>query len=229
MKISVSILGLKDNIDKLINCDIDYLHLDIMDGIFVSNTNEVDYIISSKPLDLHLMVNDVYKYIDKYRKFNPLYITFHYEIGIDVIDVINYIKKFNIKVGLSIKPSTKVEEIIPYLPYLDLILVMSVEPGYGGQAFIMDIVPIYLKAESSFGNNAFKHQFSSFLYHGLKIRTMTGAFLADSDFISIGNMLASNPALTRQLVTLGYDTLEITNSAGKVVKQWQLTTLLALQ
>ena len=77
------------------------------------------------------------------------------------------------------------------------------------QAFIMDVVPIFLKAESSFGNNAFKHQFSSFLYHGLKIRTMTGAFLADSDFINIGNMLASNPALTRQLVTLGYDTLEI--------------------
>lgn len=97
------------------------------------------------------------------------------------------------------------------------------------QAFIMDVVPIFLKAESSFGNNAFKHQFSNFLYHGLKIKTMTGAFLADSDFINIGNMLASNSTLTRQLVTLGYDTLEITNNAGKVVKQWQLTTLLALQ
>lgn len=97
------------------------------------------------------------------------------------------------------------------------------------QAFIMDVVPIFLKAESSFGNSAFKHQFSNFLYHGIKIRTMTGAYLADSDFISIGNMLVSNPALTRQLVTLGYDTLEITNNNGRVVKQWQLTALLALK
>ena len=58
---------------------------------------------------------------------------------------------------------------------------------------------------------------------------MTGAFLVDADFINIGNMLTSNPALTRQLVTLGYDTLEITNNSSRVVKQWQLTTLLALQ
>lgn len=95
-------------------------------------------------------------------------------------------------------------------------------------AFISNLVPVYLKAESSLGNNAFRHQFSSLLYHGLRIRTMTGIFLEDGDFVNIGNMLVSNVTLTRRLVVLGYDTLEITNNNGTVIKQWKLSTLLAL-
>lgn len=154
MKISASFLTIDniDNVNKLVNCDIDYLHLDIMDGIFVDNKNEVLEVPHIKPLDIHLMVSDVYKYIDKYKTLNPLYITFHYETGVDILSVINYIKKFNIKVGLSIKPSTKVEEIIPYLPYLDLVLVMSVEPGKGGQSFIMNSVDKIKKLKELKGN-----------------------------------------------------------------------------
>ena len=77
MKISASFLTIDniDNVDKLVDCDIDYLHLDIMDGIFVNNKNEVTNISNKKPLDVHLMVNDVYKYIDQYVKLNP----FHYK------------------------------------------------------------------------------------------------------------------------------------------------------
>ncbi len=149
MKISASFLSIKDNlkenIDLLTKCDIDYLHLDIMDGIFVKNKTwdilEIKNLINyNKPLDVHLMVSDVYKYVDEYKDLNPEFITFHYEVDLDIMDIINYIKKYNIKVGLSIKPNTKVDEIIPYLPYLDLILVMSVEPGEGGQKFIIDSV-----------------------------------------------------------------------------------------
>ena len=154
MKISASFLTIDniDNVNKLVDCDIDYLHLDIMDGIFVNNKNEVINITNKKPLDVHLMVNDVYKYIDIYKNLNPLFITFHYEAVTDILEVVNYIKKFNIKVGLSIKPSTKVEEIIPYLPYLDLVLVMSVEPGQGGQSFIMDTVDKIKKLKELKGN-----------------------------------------------------------------------------
>ena len=149
MKISASFLSIKDNlkenIDLLTKCDIDYLHLDIMDGIFVKNKtwdiSEIKNLINyNKPLDVHLMVSDVYKYVDEYKDLNPEFITFHYEVDLDIMDIINYIKKYNIKVGLSIKPNTKVDEIVPYLPYLDLILVMSVEPGEGGQKFIIDSV-----------------------------------------------------------------------------------------
>ena len=149
MKISASFLSIKDNlkenIDLLTKCDIDYLHLDIMDGIFVKNKtwdiSEIKNLINyNKPLDVHLMVSDVYKYVDEYKDLNPEFITFHYEVDLDIMNIINYIKKYNIKVGLSIKPNTKVDEIIPYLPYLDLVLVMSVEPGEGGQKFIIDSV-----------------------------------------------------------------------------------------
>ena len=145
MKISASFLSiknnLKENIDKLTDLDIDYLHLDIMDGLFVNNkTYEIkeieDIINNKKPLDVHLMVSDVYKYIDDFKNLNPEFITFHYEVNHDIMDLIKYLKSLNISVGISIKPDTKVTELLPYLPYIDLVLVMSVEPGFGGQKFI---------------------------------------------------------------------------------------------
>lgn len=146
MKISASFLSikedLKNNIKKLDNSNIDYLHLDIMDNIFVPNITwsieEIKELLddTKSKKDVHLMVSDVISYIDGYSNLNPEFMTFHFEAATNVLDIINYIKKKNIKVGLSIKPNTKVEEIVKYLPFLDLVLVMSVEPGFGGQAFI---------------------------------------------------------------------------------------------
>ena len=185
MKISASFLTIDniENVNKLVNCDIDYLHLDIMDGIFVSNKNEVFNITNKKPLDVHLMVNDVYKYIDIYKKLNPLFITFHYEAVTDVLDAINYIKKFNIKVGLSIKPSTKVEEIIPYLPYLDLVLVMSVEPGLGGQQFIMDTINKIKKLKELKGNYLIE------VDGGINDNTIK--LVNDADIVVVGSYITS--------------------------------------
>lgn len=148
MKISASYLSIKDNlkenIEKLTSNDIDYLHLDVMDGIFVKNkTLEFNDLISklnyNKPFDIHLMVFDVIKYVDLYSKLNPTFITFHYEIG-NTLEIINYIKSKKIKVGLAINPNTKIEEILPYLPLVDLVLVMSVNPGSGGQKFIKESI-----------------------------------------------------------------------------------------
>ena len=146
MKIAASFLDIKEpkceELTKLDSLDVDYIHLDVMDGIFVDNktyTYEEFYDITrltTKPKDIHLMVSDVKKYIDEFSKMNPEFLTFHYEAVSEVSSVINYIKDLGIKVGMSIKPSTDVAEIAKYLPYLDLVLVMSVEPGKGGQAFI---------------------------------------------------------------------------------------------
>lgn len=146
MKISASFLSiennLKEKIKKLCETEIDYLHLDIMDGVFVSNKtwsiDEMLYLLQdvNKPLDVHLMVSDIEKYIEEFKLLNPLYITFHYELNVDIMKIINKIRSLNIKVGLSIKPNTSIEEIINYLPYLDLVLIMSVEPGEGGQLFL---------------------------------------------------------------------------------------------
>lgn len=146
--ISTSILtikeNLKENIQKLDSTRTDFLHIDVMDGMFVPNNSVAIDVYEellkdiSTPLDVHLMVKNVKDYIDLYAKLNPLIITFHYEAVSTPLEIIDYIKSLNIKVGMSIKPSTKVEEIVDLLPYLDLVLVMSVEPGYGGQEFIYD-------------------------------------------------------------------------------------------
>ena len=146
--ISTSILSIKDDLEnslkKLDLTSTDFMHVDVMDGIFVNN-NSVAYDVYEEllsncntPLDVHLMVSDVKKYIDLYRELKPVIITFHYEAVDNHRDVIDFIKSCGIKVGMSIKPNTKVDEIVDLLPYLDLVLVMSVEPGKGGQEFIYD-------------------------------------------------------------------------------------------
>ena len=146
MKVSTSILSIKDNlkenIEKLDNSSTDYIHLDIMDGIFVPNStweysvvrNLVEHV--KKPLDVHLMVSDLDNYIKNFSQLKPDYITFHLEATDDTLKYINMIKEQGIKVGLSIKPSTSIESLKPYLNEIDLVLVMSVEPGAGGQSYI---------------------------------------------------------------------------------------------
>lgn len=146
MELSVSILGIKENlkekIDKLNETKADYLHLDIMDGLFVPNINDnieelqKSLIDNSKKIDIHLMVSDVEKYINKYKVLSPDYISFHYEIDDSIDRIIKTIKDNNIKVGLVIKPNTDVSAILTYLSKIDLVLVMSVEPGKGGQKYI---------------------------------------------------------------------------------------------
>lgn len=146
VKISTSILSIKDNlidnIRKLNNTNTDYIHYDIMDGKFVPNNSfsfetisNIDKYIT-KPKDVHFMVKNPKEYIEFFSKLNPEFITIHYEIE-NVIENINYIKEKNIKVGISIKPNTNIEEILYLLDKVDLVLIMSVEPGFGGQEFIM--------------------------------------------------------------------------------------------
>lgn len=143
-KVSASILSvndLDDTIKELNTLDIDYIHLDIMDGKFVPNTSftydQIKKIIevSEKPFDVHLMVRDVEDYIYHYAMLNTEYITFHYEVLKD-LKIIKKIKNYGIKCGISVKPSTDIELIYELLPYINMVLIMSVEPGRGGQKFI---------------------------------------------------------------------------------------------
>lgn len=141
MKLALSVLQIKDEekLKSIKYLDVDYIHLDIMDGIFVPNkTDDISDIIKTlgKPIDIHLMVSDVISYINKYALLHPEFITFHVEAVEDPIEIINYIKSKNIKAGISIKPNTSIDEIRDYLDLVDLVLVMSVEPGYGGQKYL---------------------------------------------------------------------------------------------
>ena len=119
---------------KLEKARTDYFHIDVMDGKFVEkNTYN----------DVHLMVEDVKTAIDDFLALEPNIITFHYEAcknDDEVMDIINLIKQNNSKVGISIKPDTPVEKIFKFLPYIHVVLVMTVEPGKGGQTFLSDMI-----------------------------------------------------------------------------------------
>ena len=154
MKLSISLLSIKDRIEfikKINDCNIDYIHIDVMDKTFVDNVaysmEEIREIneISNKKLDVHLMVNDPFKYIDNLRDMNIEYITFHVEIDKDINKLIDIVHGMGYKCGLAINPNTNIDALEPYISNIDLILVMSVMPGYGGQLFINSI---YNKLES---------------------------------------------------------------------------------
>lgn len=145
MLISSSFLTSK-NIPKdltLLNeTDTDYIHVDVMDGKFVKEKSlpfkEIRHIYkyTSKRLDIHLMVEKPEKFIPDYAKLNAEYITFNIEVDSNIESCLKLIKSYAIKCGLAISPDTKVKELVPYLPLVDMILVLGVYPGKGGQAFI---------------------------------------------------------------------------------------------
>lgn len=152
VEISASILDAKEDeaakiFYNLEVAKIDYFHIDVMDGKFVEK-NTVDKMnkysnilkqITTLPLDVHLMVEDVETYIKLYSAIEPNMITFHLEAIKDkekIHEMIKLVKDNNYKVGIAIKPSTEVKEIYEFLPYINTVLVMTVEPGKGGQALI---------------------------------------------------------------------------------------------
>lgn len=147
MELAVSILGIKENlkekIDELNKTKTSFLHIDIMDGKFVPNIHdnfvelEKSLKDNKKRIDVHLMVEDVERYVNIYKNIHPEYITFHYEISDSIHRIINIIKGNNIKVGLAIKPNTDISALLSYMDKLDLILIMSVEPGKGGQKYLL--------------------------------------------------------------------------------------------
>ena len=149
MKVSASFLSSKNipvDLAKLNDTDVDFIHVDIMDGKFVKNKTmpfrEMRHIYeyTSKRLDVHLMVEEASKYIPLYAELNTECITIHVEIDEDIVKDLELIKSYSIKAGLAINPDTKVSSLIPYLPYIDQVIVMSVVPGEGGQAFIPETV-----------------------------------------------------------------------------------------
>lgn len=145
MKISASFLSCEKiipAIKKLNMTDVDYIHVDFVDNNFVKGKkipfHKLKKIskISSKRLDIHLMTDKLEKYIKKFSMLNCEYITFHIEVLKNVEKYINMIHSYGIKCGLAINPDTDFDKIKPYIEMIDLILVMSVTPGYGGQQFI---------------------------------------------------------------------------------------------
>lgn len=146
VKISPSVLTadfltLKEDIKRLEDAGADMLHLDVMDGIFVPNISFGVPVIksikkhTSLPLDVHLMIDRPHRYIKQFAEVADL-LGFHYEAGSDVAETLKEIRNLGCKSCLTIKPCTAPQEIFEYLPLCDMVLVMSVEPGFGGQKFM---------------------------------------------------------------------------------------------
>ena len=140
--LSADMLDLGNEIKKLEKSGIDMLHFDVMDGIFVNNITFGLPVLQQVRkatdmfLDVHLMIADPIRYVKCFADFGADLISFHIESKSDTLETIRAIKDCGIKAALAVKPATPAEEIYKYLPYIDMVLIMTVEPGFGGQSFI---------------------------------------------------------------------------------------------
>lgn len=206
VEISTSILNVdKENAMKtfydLEVAKTDYYHIDVMDGKFVEkNTTELMYNyansikhISNIPLDVHLMVENVQEYIEQYLELKPHFITIHYEAFKDKKEIkktLQYLKENDIQCGLSIKPKTKIEEIYEFLPKLSLFLMMTVEPGKGGQKLIPETIEKIRKLKEYI----YQNNLETFIEADGGINTENAAILKDAgvDIMVVGSCIINS-------------------------------------
>ena len=152
--LSADMLHLEDEIRKMEASGIDMLHFDVMDGVFVENISyglpilEAVHKSTDMFLDVHLMITDPLKYVKRFAESGADNITFHLESESDAAETIKAIKECGVRASVSVKPATPAEAVYEYLPYVDMVLVMTVEPGFGGQSFITDTLDKIRKIRS---------------------------------------------------------------------------------
>jgi len=207
VKISPSILDsnfaeIKKTIKILERAKVNYIHFDVMDGNFVPNLTFGPKLIkplrrlTKLPFDTHLMIKTPGRYIKDYVKAGSDIITFHFEAAKNPAAVIRQIKKAGLKAGMSIKPKTPVKKILKYVKDLDLILIMSVEPGFGGQKFMKKVLTKAKILRKSIDENKYKCLIE--IDGGINTETAPLACSAGVDIIVAGSFIfkSKNPKKT---------------------------------
>lgn len=203
MEISTSLLSVnKENSTetfyRIEAAHTDYFHIDVMDGEFVENdTTELmqEYIDTLKgttntPIDVHLMVKDLPKYINIYAASNPRTITFHIEATKskeETLELIKKIKDSDCKVGIALNPKTPIEEIYEYLPYIHTVLVMTVEPGKGGQKLISDTLNKISKLKNYIQQNNLENEIE--VDGGINLDTIKDVKDVGADIAVVGSFM----------------------------------------
>ncbi len=203
LEVSTSILSIQKGkeLETILNLEkakTDYFHIDVMDGQFVEKKTynkmmELSHYIkrvSNLPMDVHLMVKNVKKAIEDFLPIEPNIITFHLEAcesEEEVFELINYIKQNNARVGISIKPETNIEKIYKFLPYIHIVLVMTVEPGKGGQTLIPDTINKIENLKKYINSNNLETQIEA--DGGINLATMENVKKAGADILVSGTAI----------------------------------------
>lgn len=200
VKIASSLLAadmahLGDEVKNLAKAGADWIHWDIMDGHFVPNLSfgpdSVKKLrpLTNLPFDTHLMVEHPLHFIDAFAGAGSDYITVHVEAKDKIPDMISQIKKNGCRVGLSLKPKTNINKILPFIPMIDLVLVMSVEPGFGGQSFQKEALKKIADLRDLIGHKPVQISVDG----GVNDITAPACRLAGADILVAGSYICRSP------------------------------------